>query len=174
MTVGEVVKVARVSLALETHSFCTCVYSQSPYQHKYDNDTHDQEASLDIQSVLSHHPTHCLRDADCTLANNNDRQQAHALHQMGLFEAHHAPDARYSNDSDTFKYHDDVPHEVNEPPAIIAFGLESGCHSGECTHADCIDGEHENEWEVDLSILRSPSEVKDDQILDGEKTTADD
>jgi hypothetical protein len=52
--------------------------------------------------------------------------------------------------------------------------LESGCHSGECTHADCIDGEHENEWEVDLSILRSPSEVKDDQILDGEKTTADD
>ena len=48
MSVGKVVEVTGVSLVMETQTFFTCVYSQSPYQHKNDDDAHDQKASFNF------------------------------------------------------------------------------------------------------------------------------
>ena len=55
---------------------------------------------------------------------------------------------------------------------MIALNLEGGCHASECTHTDRIDGEHKNDREVDLGVLRSPGKEEYHQILDGEKTAA--
>jgi hypothetical protein len=48
MSVGKVVEVTGVSLVMEIQTVFTCVYSQSPYQHKNDDDAHDQKASFNF------------------------------------------------------------------------------------------------------------------------------
>ena len=120
--------------------------------------------------MLPHHPAHSLRNANSTLADNDNRKQTHALHQMRLLEAENAPKARYCDHRDGFQDHYDVPHDIDQSFAMVFFNAEGGCHACERGHTDCIDGEHEDERQVDLRVFGFPCEVQHDEILDGEKT----
>lgn len=76
------------------------------------NDAHDQEAALNIQTVLAHQSRHCFRDTNGTLSDDDQSQQAHALHQVCLLETQHSPHRRYCYNGRGLYHHHNVPHNV--------------------------------------------------------------
>jgi hypothetical protein len=79
--------------------------------YQYDNDAHDEKASLNIQT-LTHNPTDCLGNTDSSLSYDDDGEQTHALHEMGLLEAEHTPAARNCYDNDGFGDHNGIPDHI--------------------------------------------------------------
>jgi len=119
------------------------------FRRTYQNadDAHDQKATLDIEALLAHELANSFRDTDGALANDDNSQKTHALHEMRLLEAEHTPSARDRDDADSLEECNGVPHEVHKA-VVLGFALESRCHGAEGTHANEVDDDHEAEREV--------------------------
>jgi hypothetical protein len=125
--------------------------------YKNDNDAHNQEASFNIKSMLAHESADSLCDTNSSLANDDDSKQTHTLHEMRLLEAQHSPATGDGNDRDGFESGHNIPDEVNKS-VVIGHTLERWRHSGERTHGNGVDEEHEAERKVQFGIACSPCE----------------
>lgn len=71
VAMGEVIEVAKKDVSIDTRTLVSG-NSQSPDQDQNDNDAHDQKATLNIQSMLTHDPRDGLSNTNCSFTNDDD------------------------------------------------------------------------------------------------------
>jgi hypothetical protein len=107
--------------------------------------------------LLTHKSTDSLCHTNRTLANDNDGEQTHTLHQMGFLEAQHSPAARDGDYGDGFQCCHDIPNKVDKA-IFFVFASESRCHRRKGAHGNCVDEKHEANGQVQFGVAGSPSE----------------
>ena len=115
--------------------------------------------------MLAHDPADSLGHTNSTLTNNDDGEQAHALHQMRLLETEHSPDGGDTDDNDGLNSHDSVPYKIHHSVVVYSLVLECWGHGDKNGSGEDISANHETKRKQKLGITGSPGVEQDDHIL---------